>query len=213
MRRLACLALLCLAAPVTAQESGLDYLCGDTVVRAILQEEAATMQVEGETFALVRRPAANGSLFEATDDPATFFYGRGTDARVSIRGTQLPDCTLSAGTAAEPITTAEVEGAPWRVVRVGGAEVPSGVTVSLTFDEGRVSGSGGCNAYSGAYVLDGADIGIGPVAATRRGCPGAAGEVEAAFFALLSQVSTLARDPDGTLVLDGPAGRIAAVRE
>ena len=77
--------------------------------------------------------------------------------------------------------------------RGGVASVVEGTAVTAEFAaDGRVVGSGGCNRFSGAYVLDGAALAIGPVAATRRACvaPDGVGEQESAYFAALACVTT-----------------------
>ena len=49
------------------------------------------------------------------------------------------------------------------------------VAPSATFENGKVSGSNGCNRYRGNYTLDGGSITIAPAAATSMACgpPGA----------------------------------------
>jgi heat shock protein HslJ len=51
--------------------------------------------------------------------------------------------------------------------------VAPGVTTTATFGtDGKVSGNGGCNQYSGEYILTGSSaIAIGPLATTRMACP------------------------------------------
>jgi heat shock protein HslJ len=48
-------------------------------------------------------------------------------------------------------------GSKWRLVSFGrtGAESPAidGPAITIVFDNGRVSGSGGCNSYSGTYKV------------------------------------------------------------
>jgi heat shock protein HslJ len=46
--------------------------------------------------------------------------------------------------------------------------VQSGVMQTLAFAEGRASGSGGCNRFSGAYEENGTSISLGPLMVTRR---------------------------------------------
>jgi heat shock protein HslJ len=79
-------------------------------------------------------------------------------------------------------------------------------------DDGRVTGSGGCNRFFGPYEVDGGRLAIGPVASTRMACPEpeGVGEQEAAFFAALERVATWSiredrlqlRDEDGALQVD-----------
>ncbi len=55
----------------------------------------------------------------------------------------------------------------------------SGIT--LAFDEqGRVSGSDGCNRYMSGYTSDADTLAIGPIATTRMACPGGAERAEQA---------------------------------
>lgn len=64
--------------------------------------------------------------------------------------------------------------------------------VTATFgDDGTLSGSGGCNTYSGTYTTSGTDqITIGAIAATEMACEGPAMEIEQQYFAALGNVAT-----------------------
>ena len=66
-------------------------------------------------------------------------------------------------------------GTDWRLVSLGpaGAEtdIVAGSTVTLKFgDEGRASGSTGCNSYSGTYQVRGDSLTFGRLISTRRAC-------------------------------------------
>ena len=66
-------------------------------------------------------------------------------------------------------------GLEWRLRSFGpaGAEigVVAGTTVTLTFGEdGRASGSTGCNSYGGTYQVRGDNISFSRIASTRRAC-------------------------------------------
>lgn len=66
-------------------------------------------------------------------------------------------------------------GTEWRLVSFGaaGAEVSviSGTTVTLKFGEdGRASGSTGCNSYGGTYQVRGDNISFGRLISTKRAC-------------------------------------------
>jgi len=66
--------------------------------------------------------------------------------------------------------------------------VLAGTSISIAFGaDGRVSGSAGCNRYTGQYTAAGDTINIGQSASTRRMCAEPAGimEQEAAFLAAL----------------------------
>lgn len=71
--------------------------------------------------------------------------------------------------------------------------VAGGTTVTMTFtDDGKVSGSAGCNQYSGRYEAEGSKFRFIAPAATRRMCPGAGVmEQEQSFLKALEAVTTM----------------------
>ena len=74
--------------------------------------------------------------------------------------------------------------------------------VNLVFDAlgERVSGSGGCNRYTGPYKQEGATLTFGALAATRMACPNL-GE-EDAYFAALAKVASFRREGDMLMLMD-----------
>jgi heat shock protein HslJ len=68
-----------------------------------------------------------------------------------------------------------VTGTEWRLSSFGPADgeasLVAGTTVTLKFGEdGRASGSTGCNSYSGTYQVRGDNISFGRLISTRRAC-------------------------------------------
>jgi len=53
------------------------------------------------------------------------------------------------------------------------ASVAGGATITAVFDdEGRVSGSAGCNQYFGSYTVSGTSLAISSLGSTKMNCPG-----------------------------------------
>jgi heat shock protein HslJ len=74
----------------------------------------------------------------------------------------------------------------------GGVNSPAvGTTLTATFTADSVSGSGGCNTFTGSYKLDGTNVTIGPLASTQMACEQAVMDQEAAFLAALQTPSTV----------------------
>ena len=116
-------------------------------------------------------------------------------------------------------------GTLWQAVSVNNGQeavtsVISGTLLTATFgDDGALSGSAGCNNFTGGYTVDGDAIQIGPLATTMMFCPEPEGimEQEMAFGAALESAATFAiqgdmlelRTADGALaasfVAAGPA--------
>jgi heat shock protein HslJ len=64
--------------------------------------------------------------------------------------------------------------------------------------DGRVSGSAGCNRYTGSYTIEGRALRIGPAATTRRMCvkPEQIMEQEQQFLKALETVATMRQEGD-----------------
>ena len=95
----------------------------------------------------------------------------------------------------------------WRVVEIGGYPVAAGQPnrePHLVFSgEGRVSGSSGCNRFSGTYLQDGQSLKFSPLAMTKMACPPPQDALERAFIQAMA--GTAAARMSGTTLelLDG----------
>lgn len=111
---------------------------------------------------------------------------------------------------------AALQGADWAVDEPAFIDPRGGRTPSLRFLDGdRVSGSGGCNRFTGPASVSSSGVRIGPLAATRMACLDDAMAVEGRFFAAIESARG-ARIEEGRLVLLDAAGkpalRLARVR-
>ena len=93
-------------------------------------------------------------------------------------------------------------GATYRLVEVSGA--PFAARATITFpEEGQVAGEAPCNRWSAAQNVPYPWFELGPVAATRRACPGL--EAEGLFFSMLGKMS-LAEVQGPVLILSNDVG-------
>ena len=86
-----------------------------------------------------------------------------------------------------------------------------GTTLTADFRaDGKVTGSGGCNTFSGPYRADRAKLRIGPLVSTRRACskPEGAAAQEAGYFAALESVVRI-EQAAGRLTLFNAEGQMA----
>jgi len=71
----------------------------------------------------------------------------------------------------------------WTVASIAGVPSLPNSRPTMTFgQDGTVSGSAGCNLYSGSYRTDGSGITITQVASTLMTCQGDLGQQEAVFL-------------------------------
>ncbi|MFY0618295.1 YbaY family lipoprotein [Shimia sp.] len=103
-----------------------------------------------------------------------------------------------------------LSGSNWRVVELASRSVQSEKPPELRFGtDGRVSGTSGCNQFTGSYTQSGEVLSFGNMAVTRMACIGNLGAQETAFFDALSKVSgvglragqTVLVDHDGAVVM------------
>ena len=114
---------------------------------------------------------ANAASFTATADALTIFASNGPAILVYSAG---PDNPLVG---------------QWNVTGYNNGQAVTSplanTTLTAIFTADSVSGSGGCNDYSGSYTLDGTSVTIGPLASTRKACEQDIMDQESAFLAAL----------------------------
>ena len=109
-----------------------------------------------------------------------------------------------ANTTPKPPSPADLAGTSWTMVSIGATPAIESAGANLTFDPaGSVSGSTGCNSFSGSYALDGSALTFGPLATTRMACEENLMVQEAAVLEALAGVSGWEIDADGRLHLTG----------
>jgi heat shock protein HslJ len=117
---------------------------------------------------------------------------------------------LGCAPAAPSPSTPALAGTSWTVISINGAGVVPDSPPTIQFSEdGRVSGSSGCNQYGGSFKADGGAIEFGALQSTEMFCEGARGPQEAAFTAALSGARSYSVDADGQLLIEGAAQIVA----
>ena len=107
-------------------------------------------------------------------------------------------------------TEGTVEGVTWTVTELNGEAPPEGVTATLVFDGANVSGSSGCNNYSGGATFDEDVVQISEgLAGTMMACDATVSEFEAAYLEMLAASSVFAVDGD-TLTLSDDSDNVLA---
>ncbi len=113
--------------------------------------------------------------------------------------------------AVSPAAPLTLEGVTWQVSQYwadGAAAAPAG-TATMLFEDGQVSGSGGCNRFFASYELDGSQLTVGMAGSTMMACEEDVMASEQAVLAALSRTASFAVagqqlhlfDADGNLLL------------
>ncbi len=103
------------------------------------------------------------------------------------------------------VATMDLPGTTWQLVSMDGDAIAGDAVPTLAFDgQGAVSGSTGCNTFSGQVTINGSELSFGPLVTTRMACADpAANAREQAFLAAMEDVSAYTVDEQGRLVLQG----------
>ena len=89
----------------------------------------------------------------------------------------------------EALPYASLQGVDWVVDDPAFTRSDGGRLPAMRFlDEGRVSGTGGCNRYTGPAAFTAGGVRIGPLAATRLACLEPVMDLESRFFAAVEAV-------------------------
>jgi heat shock protein HslJ len=92
----------------------------------------------------------------------------------------------------------------WTVISIGGAATIDGAQPTMTFvPDGTVSGTTGCNQYSGSFRTDGDRITVVQMSSTAMMCEGDTGAQERGFTSGLSGATTWRLAENGNLELSG----------
>lgn len=107
----------------------------------------------------------------------------------------------------------DLTGGEWLVEDINGGGVMDILQTTLAFDsDGQVSGTGGCNRYSGTYDLAGDTLSFGPLAFTRKACPPAISNQESTFFEAISSPLRVNIDETSALIMTGETGKTLKAR-
>ena len=118
---------------------------------------------------------------------------------------------LAACTAMSPAAkTPDLNGTSWVLSSLPGHSLHGDVVATARFEDGRVSGTDGCNRYTAPYTATGAMLQVGPRgASTQMACPPAVMKQAEVFMGALARASTH-RMVDGQLQLLAADGTVVA---
>ncbi len=114
---------------------------------------------------------------------------------------------LLTGAAQAQSASVGIEGMAWLVEDIAGRGVIDRAQTTISFDaSGRVSGSTGCNRFTGAATFEGEVLKFGQLATTQRACVPALMDQEQKFLNAVEAVRGYSVDANGLLHLRGAYG-------
>ncbi len=102
----------------------------------------------------------------------------------------------------------DLRGGTWVAEDIDGAGVVDNAQSTMVFgNDGRVSGRGGCNQYSGTVELKGASLILSQLISTKMACAPALMDQETRFLAALQAARSYKMNEDNELVLSDATGK------
>ena len=91
-----------------------------------------------------------------------------------------------------------LNGTTWQLYSIGQYSPVANSTTTIRFEDGQVSGLGGCNQYGGAYQVSGQTLSFSALYMTEMACTSPAGvmEQESAYLETLGAVTTFSISGD-----------------
>jgi heat shock protein HslJ len=145
---------------------------------------------------------------ECDDGMSERTYASTVSVRIGNGPVHLNGC---GGPVSQPPGSA-LEASGWRITHIDGRPALADVQADLSFSDGRVSGTAGCNRLSGSYTQNRASLSFGQMAMTRMACMGPRGEQEDVVVAILNQPLTIRFGERMTMVWTAADGRTIELR-
>jgi heat shock protein HslJ len=122
----------------------------------------------------------------------------------SAIGLGLLIATLTLVVAACGGDAGDPSGRTWTLTELDEAPALAGTLVTISFVDGEVTGSTGCNTYSGTATWGDGDLTVDPgLVATRRSCDAPIMDQEQRFLGVLLEADAYEVDGDELRLLDG----------
>jgi heat shock protein HslJ len=114
----------------------------------------------------------------------------------------MTGCGSSSGSRSST-TTPTIEGTAWQL-GLGTLTLPGldAARPTMRLEAGKVSGSTGCNSYTGSYTLEGAALSFGGIASTAMACSPARDAIQTAFLGRVDKVAGWHMDGNNLVLTD-----------
>ena len=204
----------------TLSQGAVIFNCGSVIVQAAFDgQDKVVMMVGDQTYHLQSVVSASGAKYETASGvtPAAMLWSKGDEALANIPGHGEMSCQVQGAKMGTPDSvnqipaqTSSVQNTEWQVKMMNDTAPVGDRPLTVRFDDqGRMSGFAGCNRFNGAYELSREGLVIKPdMAMTRMAClSDDVAQQEAAFTALLTSMTELQAQRDGTVILRNAQGQ------
>jgi heat shock protein HslJ len=108
---------------------------------------------------------------------------------------------------------ASMERTVWRIASINGTEILASQGALVSFGDGRMSATAGCNRLGSDYTYAAGKLAFGPVMSTRMACQEPLTSQEYTFVSIIGASPTAEFANNGTLVLIGKDGGVVILEQ
>lgn len=165
------------------------------------------IQLKRDGLVLIDNAPMNGNASDCLQNTGSYTYR--VEATNNMGQTAFQQASVVVGEPEPPVGNPLLD-TSWQLQRMNGIDVIPGTLVTAIFgDGGNLSGSGGCNTYSGQYSVNGSSITVSNVIFSRNYCPEPEGimEQETAFANVLGSASGFSLE-NNRLIIRGTQGQL-----
>lgn len=195
------------AAPAAAGADSYKAFGTEPFWSLVIDGKTMRFNQDEEVFAsnVVARPSFNGWRYMSKNMTADVTFAECSDgmSEFTYKDTVsviVGDKTYT-GCGGGIVAPQSLEGTAWQFRSIGGAEILSQRETMLSFKDGRMSGSIGCNGLGADYRYENKALSVGPVMSTRMACADQVGAQESTLMGLLGAAFSTQFPGDGTMVL------------
>lgn len=103
----------------------------------------------------------------------------------------------------------ELDGTAWVLTAIQGSPPVADSNVTLKFEQGSASGSGGCNQYRAEYTTSGSKLEFGLTSSTKRACLAREKNAqETAYLHALTEVASFEASDQRLVLRDGSSATL-----
>jgi heat shock protein HslJ len=217
----ACQPLPAASEPTPAEQV---YIASGNEPGWILKMDGTTIDYQGDygetkirVAAPEARPSSGGIRYVSDRITVDILYANCADGmsgrRFADTVTVTADGKQVSGCGGRPLPPETLNQTSWTISMIDQSPVPGDIQTEVRFDNGRISGTAGCNRFSGDYSIASNVITLGPIASTRMLCPDKQMAQEDKFLALLAGKVTKRYSVEGDLILTDEKGNRATLRQ
>ena len=190
------------------------YICGpdEDILEVDVDAGKARVGFKGKTYDLARVASAFGGKYETGARADRVVFSTQNETAAIGFGMSTPLACALIEPKQNTVSGPRLAGETWNVVKLREEPFVQGTKLTLSFADGKLSGSTGCNSYFADYEVSNGTLNVGQLGMTEKLCPPEVMAQEALFSKFLASAESFKIDDDGALIIKSRIGHKLTAR-